>query len=256
MMHIKLNKTFALWFAGLAVVSFTSSSVFAQVVGGACGSLQASYGPYDYRTQRGQPLKLVEGAHFSASIEALIHGRGYKPPGQNIAYTLRAFPNHHRALMAMTKLAELEKTPKPSGSTYTIDCWYQRAVTFRPDDTTVRMIYSSFLAKNQRVPEAVAQLEQATAIAKDNPFTHYNIGLVYFDMKLYDKALAQAHKALALGFDRTELRELLVKANQWQEPVNAATDDAKGPPAALPPAGPASNTPAEAPSAPASTPAQ
>jgi tetratricopeptide (TPR) repeat protein len=80
------------------------------------------------------------------------------------------------------------------------------------------MIYSTYLSSNKRLPEAVAQLEQATAIAGESAFTHYNIGLAYYDLNIYDKALTQAHRALALDFQRTELQELLQKAGQWQEP--------------------------------------
>lgn len=39
-------------------------------------------------------------------------------------------------------------------------------------------------------------------------------------MGQYDKALVQAHKALALGLERTELVDQLKAANQWQEPAN------------------------------------
>lgn len=189
-----------------------------------CGPLANHFGPFDYRTERGNSLHMVEGAHFLPYVEALVRGKSNSTPGGDINYTLKVFPNHHRALMAMIRLGKKEKTPQPKGSLYTVDCWLERAVAFRPDDTTVRMIFSSYLSKNNRTPDAVAQLEQATTLAKDNAFTHFNIGLVYFDMKIYDKALAQAHQALALGFARTELRDLLEKEGQWKEPVAAPAD--------------------------------
>jgi tetratricopeptide (TPR) repeat protein len=129
----------------------------------------------------------------------------------------------------MMRLGEKENTPKPNGSRYSVECWFDRALRFRPDDTTVRMIYSTYLSKNKRIPEAVAQLEQASTIAKDNSFTHYNIGLIYFDMKIYDQALAQAHRASALGFSRTELRDMLESVKQWQEPLVAPLDDRPDP---------------------------
>jgi tetratricopeptide (TPR) repeat protein len=104
-------------------------------------------------------------------------------------------------------------------------------VTFRPDDAVVRMIYSTYLNKQGRAQEANAQLEIATVQAKDNGFTHYNIGLHYFDMKNYDKALAQAHKALALGFTQTALRDELQKVGKWSEPppAPAPATDAQAP---------------------------
>ena len=44
-----------------------------------------------------------------------------------------------------------------------------------------------------------------------------NIGLHYFDMKNYGKALIQAHKAMALGFVQTELKDQLRSVGKWVE---------------------------------------
>ena len=196
--------------------------VLAQSGGAGCGPLfsEGQYGPYDYRTDRDK-LPIVLGAHFTPEVEALIRGRTSARPGTDIDYTLRAIPNNHRALMAMMRLGEKEKTPQPSGSRYSVQCWFERAITFRPDDAVVRMIYSTYLGKQGRLPEANAQLELATVHAKENAFTHYNIGLHYFDLKNYDQALAQAHQAIALGFGQTALREQLQRVNKWAEPPEA-----------------------------------
>jgi tetratricopeptide (TPR) repeat protein len=209
------------WFF-IAIVG--SAPAFAEPEGWICGTLrsQGQYGPYDYRTARGESLRLVEGAHFLPDVEALIRGKTSTTAGGDIDYTLRAFPNHHRALIAMTRLSEKEQKAKPVGSHYSIDCWYERAVLFQPDDLTVRMLYAIYLNKNNRQSDAVAQLGYATSFAKDNGFTHYNIGLVYFDMKVYDEALASAHRALALGFSRTGLRDQLNSVGQWKEPLTTA----------------------------------
>lgn len=201
------------------IVALGNASAFGQSSYLTCGSLQASYGPFDYRTDRDK-LPIVESAHFTEVVEALIRGTTSTRPGGDIAYTLRAIPNNHRALLAMMRLGEKEKTPQPSGSTYSIDCWFDRAVRFRPDDGIVRMIYSTYLSSKGRLPEANAQLEIATSYAKDSAFTHYNIGLHYFDLKNYDKALLQAHRALALGFPQTALRDQLQSVGKWTEPAD------------------------------------
>lgn len=186
----------------------------------ACGTLYApgQYGPFDYRTDRDK-LPIVLGAHFTPEVEALIRGKTNTAPGPDIDYTLRAIPNNHRALMAMMRLGEKEKTPQPRGSNYTVECWFERAIQFRPDDSIVRMIYSTFLHSKGRTPEANAQLEVATSYAKDSALTHYNIGLHYFALKNYDKALLQAHKALELDFPQTELRDQLKSVGKWAEPA-------------------------------------
>lgn len=213
----------------LLMVLFASPVGFAQNVAGNCGPLRpdGQYGPYDARKDPDK-LPIVLGAHFTPQVEMLIKGNaGYL--GGDIDYTLRAIPNYHRALISMMKLGEREKQDKPSNMRYTVDCWFQRATMFAPDDAIVRMIYSTYLNSKGRVPDANAQLEIATVHAKDNPFTHYNIGLHYFDLKNYDKALVEAHKAMELGFTRIELREQLRSVGKWTDPVEASAAAASAP---------------------------
>jgi tetratricopeptide (TPR) repeat protein len=199
-----------------------SLPMFAQAqteMASACGPLysEGQYGPFDFRNDKSK-LPIVVSRHFTPNIEALLSGNTGSI-GSEIGYTLRAIPNHPNALVSMIRLAEREKTQKPNGSNYTIDCWFDRAMRFRPDDNVVRMIYATFLAKNNNTPQAITQLDRVTATAGDNPFTHYNAGLVYFDLKEFDKALTQAHKATALGLPRTELADQLKTAGKWAEPA-------------------------------------
>ena len=39
---------------------------FAQGTANSCGQLTTGFGPFDYRTERGEKLSMVEGAHFLA----------------------------------------------------------------------------------------------------------------------------------------------------------------------------------------------
>ena len=213
---------------GMSLVFFTALSANAQVPYSICGSLENGYGPYDARTDHSK-LPIVLSYHFTPAIENLIEGTTSSLLGGELDYTLRAIPNYPRALIAMMRLAERKKTDKPRDSRYSVDCWFQRAITFRPDDAIVRMIYSTYLNSKKRVADANAQLEAATAYAKDNGFTHYNIGLHYFDLKNYDKALVQAHKAISLEFTRTELKTQLAKAGKWTEPVEVPVSSAPAP---------------------------
>ena len=228
------------------ILLLAGAPVFAQVDANLCGPIEGNhYGPYDYRPDHfvGRPgdqethsykRMLVDGAHFTPRVENLIgaqSGGQVGPPGADLNYTLRAFPNHHRALMAVMRYGEKKKSEKPAGLSMVIECYFERAARFKPDDTIVKMLYATYLIKHNRVPEAVGQLERATVLAKDAAFTHYNIGLVYFDMKNYGKALVQAHEAIALGFPRTELRDLLKGVNQWQEPKTEAKAEAPVQPA-------------------------
>lgn len=217
----------------------------AQVSSAACGSLgnvAGRFGPFDYRPDHFKPppgetrphgvlLKLVNDAHFSAETEALIRGVSTSIGG-DLSFALRAFPNHHRALLTMMRLGERDKSLQPKGAELPVECWFERALRFQPEDTIVRMMYAMFLHKNQRMDEARRQLEQATGMAQENAFTQYNAGLIYFDMKEYDKALAQAHTAQRLGLRNPGLSEQLKSVGKWQEPQADAPAEAASAPAA------------------------
>ncbi len=183
----------------------------------ACGSLESAYGPYDYRVERNGHLRIVERFHFSAAVEALIHGDS-GDIGGDLNYVLMTSPNHHRALLATVRFGERTKTPQPPGMKFTIDCYFDRAIRFQPDDTVVREMYAQYLGKGGRVKEAKEELAVASSYAKDNPLSHYNIGLIYFDLKDYDQALAQGQLALQEGYPRTDLRDMLKGVGKWQDP--------------------------------------
>jgi uncharacterized protein (TIGR02996 family) len=217
------------------LIGAMSVNSYAAEDGTSCGNLIAGYGPFDYRTTRGEKLDIVERYHFTPEVEALVRGKSSIQIGADINYMLGAFPNHHRALMSMVRLGEKLKTPKPPGANYSVECYFLRALRFQPDDVVARMMYANFLSENDRTPEAIRELEQVEKAAGDNPFTHYNLGLIYFDIKDYEKSLAQAHKAMALGFNRTALRDKLVEAGKWLAPEKptiapAQTDSKVTPP--------------------------
>ena len=183
--------------------------------------------PMDYRTDR-KLLATVEGGHFQQQVEDLIQPM-FNSFGADLDYTLHAYPNHHRALLTLIRLGEREKTDQPKDSRYTIDCYLRRAIRWRSDDLIARMIYAQYLIKKSRLPDAKAQLDYAATQAGDTPFTHYNRGLSYFDMKAYDLALEQAHLAASLGMENEGLKNKLVGVGQWHEPVASADAAASAP---------------------------
>jgi tetratricopeptide (TPR) repeat protein len=194
-------------------------AALAQNAPSGCGPISNAYGPFDYRTDKDK-LVIVETHHFTGEVEALIRGKeGYL--GADLDYTLRAAPNHHRALLSMMRYGDRLKADIVPAANYTVECYFIRAVTYKPDDTTVRMLYATYLNARQRKDEALQQLAQARQHAGDNAFTHYNLGLVYMDIGAYAEALEQAHLALSMGFPRTELKERLIAAKKWAEPPSA-----------------------------------
>lgn len=194
-----------------------------------CGPIANAYGPFDYRHDRFVPtpgdqmshpakIQLVESHHFTPQVEALIRGQEGTLAG-DLDYTLRVFPNHHRALAALMRLWERTKSPQPGDLPRPVECYFERAVRFQPDDTTARLLYATFLHKDKRKREALEQLDRARFHAGDNGFTHYNIGLVCLDVGEPDQALIQAHRAMSLGFERTALKDRLVALGRWRDPA-------------------------------------
>jgi len=197
-------------------------------------------GPFDYRYEH-QMLPIVELRHFTPKVEALLAGESTSRPAPDIDYTLNKFPNHHRALISLIRLGQKLKTHHVDGMRYSIECFFDRAVYFRADDTIVRVLYSQYLDGAGRQADAIRQLELAATRAGDSGFSHLNIGMGFFDLKQYEKALQQAHEALRLGFSRQDLVDRLKSVGKWQEPlVVAAEPDAGGASAAVAPASAAS----------------
>lgn len=190
---------------------------------GGCGDVfRNHFGPFDFRTASRDHINLVERVHFTPGVETLTRPSTtmYGDMAGDIGYTLHVFPNHHRALMTLMRLGERDHSEQPKGAKFTIECYFIRAVTFRPDDTVSRSLYALYLNKHSRKEEAIRQLDAAIEHAKENPLSEYNIGMVFLELREFDRALAQAHKASAMGIARTELEEALKRAGHWQEPKN------------------------------------
>lgn len=186
-----------------------------------CGSLANGNGPWDYRAERGRNLSIVESFHFTPSVEMLQSGKS-GTLGQDIDYTLRAFPNHHRALLSVMNYGDKVKSPMPPGTKYSVECYFVRALTFQPDDVVARMLYAKYLATKDRKSDALKQLEVTAHHAQDYGFTYYNMGLLYMELGEPQLALRMAHRAEELGFLRPELKKLLDAAGHWREPAPAA----------------------------------
>jgi tetratricopeptide (TPR) repeat protein len=213
------------WLAGVLVSvapaarAQQSAPVQNQQAPGPCGSVANAYGPFDYRKDKDR-LTIVEQYHFTPKVEQLVSGQS-DFIGGDLDYTLRAFPNHHRALLALMRYGDRLKTEHIPYTKYSLRCYFIRAITFKEDDTTVRMLYATYLKNRDQKDEALRQLELAKSFAPDNGFTQYNIGLIYTELGEYQHALEQAHVASALGFALPELKNRLVAANRWAEPASA-----------------------------------
>ena len=195
-----------------------------------CGGFpKADNGPYDYRKVRDRRLAVVEQFHFTHKVESLMAGSSSQFVADDLSFTLRAFPNHHRALLAIAKLGERTKSQQPTKSMYTIDCWFDRATRFAPDDHVAKMLYAQWLGKQKRMPEALAQMKQADGLVGDSPLSLQSLGLLYLELGEPELALARAQRAYALGLQAPALRDALKAAGRWVEPVEAPASEASAP---------------------------
>jgi tetratricopeptide (TPR) repeat protein len=221
----------AAWPASVALLLLAAAGFHAQAqqaaVRGAeppghpCGLIYTGhYGPYDYRTQR-SALAIVEEFHFDARVEAGIRGLNGHLAG-DINYTLKASPNHHRALVTLVNVTTRAKANRLPGMEWPVECYFDRAIRFRPDDSVVRSLYAQWLFQRKRPADAVTQLDAAIGMSAENAFSQFNIGLVFLQNGMLDRALEQAHRAQAMGFPRTELIDSLKSRGAWQEPAPAS----------------------------------
>jgi len=158
---------------------------------------------------------MVERHHFTKEVEQLISGVT-TAIGGDLDFVLRIFPNHHRALHAMSRLSLRDNAPKPAGAGYSALCYFDRAVRFKPNDAMVRSLFSNHLLKINKIDMALEQLLFASDIEPDNPTIQYNLGLLYLKKKDYDKASYFAKKAYAQDFPLPGLKNRLISLGKWK----------------------------------------
>lgn len=186
-----------------------------------CGDLKNAFGPFDYRERsaNADSFHLVESAHFTADVENGVRGSS-ATVGADLDYTLRAIPNHHRALAAMSRLSARGKVLMVPGAKYPVECYFDRAMRFAPDDGSVRAAYGNFLYAEGKSERAFTLFRQAADLEPDNAAINYNLGLAYFNKKDYDNAQRYAKKAYQKEFPLPGLKSKLQAVGKWDEPAH------------------------------------
>lgn len=171
-----------------------------------------AFGPFDYTDPRNwaeyTKIPIVVSAHFTADVEALRRGVTGPVLGE-IDYTLRAIPNHHRALNAVVRY-ELEKGGIPPNYR-SVECWFDRALQFKPDDGMVWLIYGNYQTRKSDFDEALEGYNRAKTLMPDNAEVDYNLGLLYLKRGEYEKALDHANAAYASGYPLEGLKRRLAE---------------------------------------------
>jgi len=190
---------------------------------GTCRPFGGPWGPpYDYRhppdrTVTSAVLPQIEALHFMPEIEFLQGDLTESNAAGQIEFVLLIYPNHHRALASLSRLAQRMRTDSRRIRYFTINCLFIRSVTYFPDDPVVRSIYGVHLSNFGRKKEALTQLLAAERLGANDANTFYNLGLLYLDMRDFDKSMSYAKRAYDAGFPLQGLRTRLQAAGKWRE---------------------------------------
>lgn len=204
------------------VVAGAAPWVGAQLNGLPCKGGGQGFGPFDYlnRGSLKTELDIVEPHHFPAEVENLIkgHASGDNPEG-DIDYTLRAWPNHHRALLSIIKFQlNIQKNISPWKHLGTPpECYLQRAIHFSPDDSVSYSLYGYYLKNMGKLEEAKKYYQKALKIDPENEKFAYSYSLLLIEIKEYDEALKYAKIAYQSGRAPKGLKNMLEKLGVWKE---------------------------------------
>ena len=158
-------------------------------------------------------VSMVEFHHFTPDVENLVRGSTGSVPA-DLDFVLRKIPNHYRALSAMGRWQIEHGVPKgPGTKIQSADCYYFRAVTFRPDDAEIHQAYAVYLHRSKRYGEAEAEYSRAEALGASGPEFYANRGLLMIEIGNLAKAQEYATKAYELGYPLPGLRNKLDAAN-------------------------------------------
>lgn len=189
------------------------ASAHAQEVPG-CGVLENAYGPYDYRdpVNRRDKLPVVERFHFTPDVESLRQGRSGSVIG-DLRYTLRAFPNHPRALSAVGRYGLSGGRIPADDYIQSVDCYFERAIAFTPGDAAVHAIYANYLFKLGNREDARKHYEEALRLAPESIEISYAAGLFFVDVGELERAKTLAEIAYGNGYPLPGLRNKIAAAD-------------------------------------------
>ena len=195
-----------------------------------CGSLQNGVGPWDWRTRETTQRLSWDHAdnmkhHYDPAMNRMRVGEYTQPVMHDLDFLLRNWPNHIQGLRA---LMQYEKAGGKVHGYRTVECYFERARRFAPDDVAVTLLEGYYYMKKNKKELARRSYEDALRLEPDSIDVNYNIGLFYLEVGEYEKAQKHAHIAYEAGYPLDGLRKRLQKAGHWTEPapVEKQTDAA------------------------------
>lgn len=179
----------------------------------------SDFDKYAFSEGVGDKLELVESAHFNRDVETLKAGQQGPLPG-DIHYTLKHFPNHYRALNSMANWYIQNPIPDYEECDCAdwllpAECYFTRALTFKPKDPVLFYILGLFLHKKGDLIRAVDAYDDAAKLGLDTAEYHYNYGLLMVDARDFEAARLHAQIAYAKGAAFPGLKNKLESAGEW-----------------------------------------
>lgn len=175
--------------------------------------------PLDYNStnseEQYQIHNNVERNHFTTDVEALIRGKS-GALANDLTFTLRAIPNHYRALDAMGRWQLKNPQPTERDGFYGADCFFERALLFKPQDPLLHMMYGIYLHKAGKFAEALERYKRSELLDPNSVELQYNLGLVHLELGNNDLALEYAKRAYAGQYPLPGLRNRLEKKGLWK----------------------------------------
>ncbi len=216
--HMKVLAVLLIIFSPSSLGEGSAPWVGEDLQGGQCKGAGQGYGPYDYtqRARLSSKLKVVERAHFTAAVESLRGGASTsKGPLADLDYTLRAFPNHHRALHSAIRYRMRVGKPIRHPQFSHVECYLQRAINYSPRDSVSLMLYGLYLHRLNRYDKALPVYSRAYEIDPRNLEIQYNLALLHTDLKDYQQAKILADKLYQSKFPLQGLKNRLIQAGHW-----------------------------------------
>jgi tetratricopeptide (TPR) repeat protein len=212
---------------GLALQFGGAAAAHAQTLkttGEDCGQLENAFGPFDYYDPNNvDELRDVNTNHMHRVVTGMQETTNARLAINNIDYMLRAFPNHPIVLRLM---ADYFLNGGKRWEHHSAECYFDRATRFVPEDGNVRMLFGVYLVRKGNLQDARAQLEKARELLPKSADAAYNLGLLDYREKKYEKAKVNAVDAYSLGYPLPALRENLRKVGYWDAAADAAVEAA------------------------------
>jgi tetratricopeptide (TPR) repeat protein len=180
------------------------------------------YDPANHQPSSAAPqgnISRVVNVHLTPAMLALKHGNT-SSISNDLDYTLRAIPNHPDALNLASRLElHIKRGLARPGEkmTHDAECYFERAIVFRPNVSTTRMLYGIHLHRAAKYSDALSAYEAALNLGMSTPDLHYNTGLALYKAGRYEEAAEEAKLAYNMGFPLPGLRDYLREAGYWKD---------------------------------------